>query len=205
MYSYSKISSLVPGLHNLCVCSLFLLSTVVCSSSPLPLPCCHWEAPLYSLDLSLLLFFLYPPVCCISYLSLVYWFIFMASPTAYGRSQVRGQMGAAAAGHSHSHRARDRTHILTDTVSGSSPTEPRWGRLLYFLDFASTWYPTVFAFVWHFIQRNTLQVCLRCCKRHYFTLFHDWVVFHHRHGPHRLYPSLCQWTLTSILCLGRCE
>ena len=59
----------------------------------------------------------------------------MATPVAYGNSQARSQIGAVAAGLRHSlgqcrilnplSEARDRTYILTDTMSGSQPAEPQ--------------------------------------------------------------------------------
>ena len=77
-------------------------------------------------------------------------FLFMATPTACGSSQARSQIGAAPEAYatavatldpSHFHNlphslqqrqilnplsdARDQMHILTETMSGSKPTEPQ--------------------------------------------------------------------------------
>ena len=49
----------------------------------------------------------YLSICLSVYLSSIYlsiYFFFRASPMAYGASQARGQIGAAAAGVHHSHR-----------------------------------------------------------------------------------------------------
>ena len=80
----------------------------------------------------------------------IFGFLFMATPEAYGISQARGRIGAAAAGLCHTatatpdltrisdlhhslwqHRilnplseASDRTCVLTDTMLGSKPMEP---------------------------------------------------------------------------------
>ena len=58
----------------------------------------------------------------------VLFFLFTAPPATYGNSQIRGQVGATAAGLHYSHgntasltlsEAKDHTCILTDTMLGS--------------------------------------------------------------------------------------
>ena len=80
------------------------------------------------------------------FLLFFFFFLFTATPVAYGSSWARSQNGAAAAGLLPQHicgydlhyilnqcwilnplsEARDRTHILTDTMSGSCLAEPQW-------------------------------------------------------------------------------
>lgn len=67
----------------------------------------------------------------------------MVTHAVYGSSQATGHIGPAAASlhHSQSHpgilnphsKARDRTHILIDTMSGSLPAEPQ--QELPYIDF----------------------------------------------------------------------
>ena len=87
-----------------------------------------------------------------------FFFLFAAIPVAYGSSGARGQIRATAASLHHSHstwdrsrvcnlhhrfwqhwilkplsEARNQTHILTDTISGSEPSKPQWELLQVFL------------------------------------------------------------------------
>ena len=45
------------------------------------------------------------------YLSLNFFFLFMATPAAYGSSQARSQIGAAASGLSQTHQHRSEPHL----------------------------------------------------------------------------------------------
>ena len=79
-------------------------------------------------------------------------FLFRAAPVEYGNSWARGRTRVAAAHLCHSQsnarpklhqqhcilnslsKARDQTHFLLDTVSGSYPNEPQWELLVFILN-----------------------------------------------------------------------
>ena len=56
-----------------------------------------------------------------------------------------------------------------------------------------------------FTQHDSLQVHRCCYKRHYFTLFSGWVVFHCMYVSYLLYPFIWWRTFMLFPCLGYCE
>ena len=116
---------------------LFLILSLVLSFNPFLLPSGRVLLPSFMLtDPSSVSS--YCPFCFVLLL-------FKAGPVAYGSSQARGWIRAAADGHSHSNArselhlppipqfiatpdpwARDQICILMDTMFGTLPTEPQW-------------------------------------------------------------------------------
>ena len=79
---------------------------------------------LYSCNLAIMII-LYSNLCPVMfYMCLFFFFLFRATPLAYGSSQTRGRTGATAAGHSHSHSNMESELHLQPTLQLMATPDP---------------------------------------------------------------------------------